>query len=683
MDVSCIHCNAKHFAAERISNKGDSFHDCCNHGKVYLEPLPEFPHFLRALYEGNHEKSNHFLNYIRSYNSSFSFAFFNANMINFSERRPGPYCFKIQGQIYYQVNTALYAAENENPTYGQLFIVDSNEAINYRLQQTSNLDLEIIHNFEYMMRKYNIFTQSYQMMGEELENQRRKETESNNLFPELQLIFTLKPGMDRRRYNIQRTNEVATIFSTTADGDIPESYVIIRNKSTKILQKVSTMDPNVEPWVYLLFFPYGTQGWHRNLIKINSNKRIIRGQYIKYRIAIRNEFNVFILDRRLFQQWLVDNYVKIEKDELWETFKLEMSEDYIRKEIEIFIWDEAPMAPRYALEIMDRTLRDIMNNNLPFGGKIVILGGDFRQLLPIKMHASRSEIINLSIKCSPIWKYFKKFPLIQNMRLLPEEIEFAKYLLDMGNGILNDTNNCIQIPENCLASPDDNIVNDIYGELIKKKEFMEMSKCAILSARNIDVDEINKEVVELLDTTNERIYTSIDSIVNDNNDNEINKVLLPEYLNSLSPPSLPPYELRLKPYCIIMLIRNLSINDGLCNGTRLMITELQNHLLKCMILTGDKTGDIVFINRITLYCENRRQFPIKLAFAMTINKSQGQTFEKVGIDLRRDVFNHGQLYVAFSRVRSWQTLKIYLGKQRDNKYVKNYPVSKIIFQQRY
>ena len=50
---------------------------------------------------------------------------------------------------------------------------------------------------------------------------------------------------------------------------------------------------------------------------------------------------------------------------------------------DVFIWDEAPMVPRYALEIMDRTLKDIMSNDLLFGGKIVILGGDFRQLLPI------------------------------------------------------------------------------------------------------------------------------------------------------------------------------------------------------------------------------------------------------------------------------------------------------------
>ncbi|XP_067215659.1 ATP-dependent DNA helicase pif1-like [Linepithema humile] len=364
--------------------------------------------------------------------------------------------------------------------------------------------------------------------------------------------------------------------------------------------------------------------------------------------------------------------------------KIQSKEAQYLKNTDIFIWDEAPMSPRYALEIMDRTLRDIMNNNLPFGGKIVLLGGDFRQLLPIKVHGTRNEIVNLSIKFSAIWKHFVNYSLTQNMRVLPEEIEFAKFLLDMGDGILNDSNDNIQIPECCIAPINADIVEDIYGDLIRKKEFTKMAKCAILSARNTDVDEINKKVVELLDITNERIYTSVDSTMNCDDNGDIGEALLPEYLNSLSPSCLPPYELRLKPNCIIMLIRNLSINEGLCNGTRLMIIELTDHLLKCKILTGDKAGDIVFLNRITLYCENiypftfsRRQFPVKLAFAMTINKSQGQTFDRVGIDLRKDVFNHGQLYVAFSRVRSWQALKVFLGNQRDNRHVKNYVYKEI------
>lgn len=72
------------------------------------------------------------------------------------------------------------------------------------------------------------------------------------------------------------------------------------------------------------------------------------------------------------------------------------------------------------------------------------------------------------------------------------------------------------------------------------------------------------------------------------------EVLLSEYLNTLSPLSLSPYELCLRPNCVIMLIRNL--NKDLCNDIRLMIIELTDHLLKCKILTCDKTGNIIFLN---------------------------------------------------------------------------------------
>ena len=104
------------------------------------------------------------------------------------------------------------------------------------------------------MREHNIFAQSYQMLKEEIENQRLLNPGREE--PELQLLFTWKPGADRR--NFQRTNEVAAIFLTTADEEIPESYVTIRNKRTKSLQCVSTKDPNVEAWVYPLFNSYGS-----------------------------------------------------------------------------------------------------------------------------------------------------------------------------------------------------------------------------------------------------------------------------------------------------------------------------------------------------------------------------------------------------------------------------------------
>jgi len=85
------------------------------------------------------------------------------------------------------------------------------------------------------------------------------------------------------------------------------------------------------------------------------------------------------------------------------------------------------------------------------------------------------------------------------MRVLPEETKFAKFLLDMGDGVLNDSNDNIQLPDCCIASINADIVEDIYGDLIRNKEFNKIAKYAILSARNIDIDKINKRVVELLD----------------------------------------------------------------------------------------------------------------------------------------------------------------------------------------
>ena len=111
------------------------------------------------------------------------------------------------------------------------------------------------------------------MMKEEIKQQR--ELLSSDTEPELQLIFSLKPSYDWNRYNLQRTNEVSVVFVTTADGDIPESYVTIRNKATRVLQSVSSMDPNVEPMVYPLFYSHGSQGWHKNISKINNRTFVV------------------------------------------------------------------------------------------------------------------------------------------------------------------------------------------------------------------------------------------------------------------------------------------------------------------------------------------------------------------------------------------------------------------------
>ena len=139
-----------------------------------------------------------------------------------------------------------------------------------------------------------------------------------------------------------------------------------------------------------------------------------------------------------------------------------------------------------------------------------------------------------------------------------------------------------------------------------------------------------------------------------------------EFLNSLTPSAMPPYRLNIKVNAIVMLLRNLSLRQGLCNGTRLKLTHMHNHCIQAIILTGANKGNAVFIPRIKLvpsdtnlpFVLERSQLPLRLAYSMTINKAQGQTFDRVGIYLPSPVFSHGQLYVAFSRARSMETVKV-------------------------
>ena len=84
--------------------------------------------------------------------------------------------------------------------------------------------------------------------------------------------------------------------------------------------------------------------------------------------------------------------------------------------INVFLMDEAPMLPKYGLHNMDQLLRSIGNPNIPFGGKIVVFGGDFRQCLPVQTRASRSELVDLSIKKNSLWRHFNFFSLTENMR---------------------------------------------------------------------------------------------------------------------------------------------------------------------------------------------------------------------------------------------------------------------------
>jgi ATP-dependent exoDNAse (exonuclease V) alpha subunit len=154
-----------------------------------------------------------------------------------------------------------------------------------------------------------------------------------------------------------------------------------------------------------------------------------------------------------------------------------------------------------------------------------------------------------------------------------------------------------------------------------------------------------------------------------------------EFLNSINASGLPLAHLKLKVGAPIMILRNIDPSQGMCNGTRAILTRCSDRVLEVCLLGGTHNGKTAFIPRITCTAGEgdtgipfelkRCQFPVHLAFAMTVNKSQGQSVKIVGLDLRTPVFTHGQLYVAMSRVTSSQRITAIFPEDQDDTHTTN------------
>jgi len=129
-----------------------------------------------------------------------------------------------------------------------------------------------------------------------------------------------------------------------------------------------------------------------------------------------------------------------------------------------------------------------------------------------------------------------------------------------------------------------------------------------------------------------------------------------EYLQSISLASILPSCLKLKIGAPVIHPCNLSTGEGLCNGTRMTVLGIRRTCLQVAIMGGKMDGKICLLPQIKLtttdddlpFLLQRTQFPVRLCFAMTVNKSQKQSLENVGVDLCTSAFTHGQLYVALS-----------------------------------
>ncbi|KAK3878377.1 hypothetical protein Pcinc_016961 [Petrolisthes cinctipes] len=305
------------------------------------------------------------------------------------------------------------------------------------------------------------------------------------------------------------------------------------------------------------------------------------------------------------------------------------------------------------------------------GGITTIFAGDFRQILPVVPNETEVITIDHCLKNSYIWSRTEKYQLTKNMRVRHsrsgEAQQFADYLLSVGEGREKDVGKCITLPDDMLLPTGSTIIDlcsfiypDSSAVSADISDISHLAERGTLAPLNKDVEEINKHMIQKL-PGEERVYTSIDTVTNP----DLAAQYQPEDLHCHRPSAFPDHILRLKLRGPVYVIRNL-YPPMICNGTKLLIIRLDSTNAQGKIIDGRYTGEIYYIPRILFITQDdlhgvpfkRLQFPLRLAYAFTINRSHGSTLDIAGGCLRNPVFTHGQLYVLLSRATSRSNIKV-------------------------
>ena len=288
------------------------------------------------------------------------------------------------------------------------------------------------------------------------------------------------------------------------------------------------------------------------------------------------------------------------------------------KELEILAIDELSMISDELFDKISDYLCIIRKDKRPFGGVQLILTGDFFQLPPV---------VGEYCFHSKTWKDLKPqiIELVDQIRQ-DGDVEFQKILTEARWGNISDKS----IQRLASLPPAD------FGEV----------KPTILYSKNINVDTINeREYINLLKSgVQERVYETVYS----------NNKQTKTWADALKIPE----NVALCIGAQVMLTVNLSVEEGFANGSRGMVTELHDDGPVVLF----KNGDQILLEHWNYTDEDKdvwaSAIPLKLAYALTIHKSQSMTLDALSTDLGPSIFEYGQAYVALSRVRDLNSLKI-------------------------
>ena len=294
-----------------LSSGNATFSLCCANGQIKLPPIKEPPEKLKSLLIGNNKKERDFQTNLRAYNSSLAFVSISLTGKEYTFKTNGPYCYRIHGQVYHLLSQ-MQPELGRKPAFSQIYIYD--QELENHLHTFKNLDRTVLKELQDMIKEVNPYAQQYKQAGDIM---RENPTQDVNL---ILRSCNEDTNIDPRRYNLPTGTDVAVILPVDRQTVSERDVVVYKNASNHPEQKklfnIKATHPMYDSLMYVLIFPFGDKGWERGYK--SGNKEYTAMQYYKYRLMVHSgdTFNIIHHMGRLFQQYVVDMYVKIEDGRL-------------------------------------------------------------------------------------------------------------------------------------------------------------------------------------------------------------------------------------------------------------------------------------------------------------------------------------------------------------------------------
>ena len=342
MEHKCKHCGALHFEQEQRAAERNTYHSCCDNGKVRLGGKQSFPERLEILFPHRESEKepdimilppglqrlglrvirNNFTRYIRHYNGAIAFASVCADAQTIKSR--GPPVYKVHGQIYHYIGPLRPSSGNMTQPlcFGELYFVDTAEAVSHQMQNITDPTVKILPELlEYLgtiIREINPLAKKCMQMREIVDLWHHD-------VPNLQVYFHQHPAKRLRAATAPTAAEIAAVYSPIDETNAEQQFYVLQRDPTenhRDLSRLSASDKEVDPMCYPLLFPTGEYGWHYNMTTtevvperhtLKRSQRISMREYVTHIIADRGGFNALLRSNRLFQQYIVDAFVRIER----------------------------------------------------------------------------------------------------------------------------------------------------------------------------------------------------------------------------------------------------------------------------------------------------------------------------------------------------------------------------------